>query len=115
MFTIDNFTDPQGVTHETAVFLVHSANLRTDKSENVQMDMNDHMGPPSINSHESIYLSYQLCYFPTEDTSGVPYCLTNQALDPSFHVNLSELGGYEDLSAVEAVEKHFREVVQAAE
>lgn len=113
MFTINDFTDPQGVTHPTAVFMIRSANLRVDKSETLQMNMNDHTADPVLNEHESSYVSYQLCYFPMEDTSGTPYCLTNEGLDVNFHANLTELGGYEGLSVADAVEKHFREVVAA--
>lgn len=111
-FIKENFTDPQGVTHDSAYFEVSIAN----KAVSVNQDYNNRISidKEEVNEFTNKTLSYQMYYWTSEaakDEGKPPYYLVNlEPLGEFFYVN--ELDSeHDNLTAKESAELHCSTVV----
>jgi hypothetical protein len=112
MFTKANYTDPQGTTHELAIFRVRSANFRKEDSTSFNANLNE---PQSASEAENTYkqsnLDYSVGFWPSQasyDAGNPFYALVNTSGNSHFNANVEGVTGYGSLGAEAAAEKHVQ-------
>lgn len=109
MFT-EAFTDPQGTTHEAAVFQVLRSEFtgNTDHSYNYDVPTGEGSGSESSN----FTLNYRMAYWPSQeskDSGTAPYILIDPTTYNSDFADYTlDASVYKSLSAEEAAETHCR-------
>lgn len=112
MFT-EAFTDPQGTSHEAAVFQVLRSEFtgNTNQTYNFDVATGEGSGGESYN----FSLNYRMAYWPSQeakDAGGAPYILIDPTTYNSDFASYSlDPEVYNTLSAEQAAEEHCRSEV----
>lgn len=113
MFTVLNFTDPQGATHTEAIFQVQQATLRIDSTDDYNMDVINPAAQAITTINGRKRLSYHMCFWRSQedkDEGLPPYTLLNKKFVPVFSFDYTNNTDYDGLAAEQAAEKHCKEV-----
>lgn len=109
MFT-EAFTDPQGASHEAAVFQVLRSEFSGNTNHNYNYDVAAGEGSGSESSNFT--LNYRMAYWPSQeskDSGTAPYILIEpESYNSDFSSYTLDEEVYKDLSAEEAAEEHCR-------
>jgi hypothetical protein len=108
-----HFTDPQGVVHTDAVFIVRSGYENTNTSTEILLSKADWVSVVETTSVQPAQINYQVYYWssPTAKANGaMPYILADSAtasMDYFFQVT----DAYAGLTLEVMIEKHLTDVV----
>lgn len=105
-FTRANFEDPQGITHELAVFEIARANL----SSNSNSIFTNRLGEePQLDEVVNVNLTYDVFFWPSQESKDAgkpPYLLTNAGDGGNtFYLNITD-NRYSGMDSLQAAELH---------
>jgi hypothetical protein len=113
MLTDINFTDPQGLSHTGAVFVVRQGDRNQNTSASVRLDTTDWQTLETTDTLSPSHLSYQVYYWTTaaaKSNGSMPYILANpDQVGMDFYFELT--AAYDSLTVEAQVEKHLTDIV----